>query len=142
MGTTLAAELRRAGHEVTTVRLSPASGPASYDSAWTIAAGRDYVIFAVAVRAREGAGSVAMPAALATLIGAAGPRGALVSFGSPYVIAQAPEVGTCLLAWVTNPLTERAAAGALRGAAVSGRLPVTIPPRWPVGAGSERGTSR
>jgi beta-N-acetylhexosaminidase len=138
VGTTLAAELRRAGHDVTTARLSPASGPASYDSAGTIAAGGDYVIFAVAVRAREGAGTVAMPAALAALIGAAGPRGALVSFGSPYVIAQAPEVGTCVLAWVTNPLTERAAAGALQGAAVSGRLPVTIPPRWPIGTGIER----
>lgn len=142
VGTTLSAELRRAGHGVTMVRLSPASGPASYDSAGTITAAGDYVIFAVAVRAREGAGTVAMPAALATLIAAAGQRGALISFGSPYIIGQAPEVGTCLLAWVTNVLTERAAAGALGGAAITGRLPVSIPPQWQVGAGIERRGSR
>jgi len=142
VGSILSAELRQAGHEVTMVRLSPASGPASYDSAGTIAAARDFAVFAVAVRAREKAQSVAMPVALASLISAAGPRGALLSFGSPYLITETPGVGTYLLAWVTNPLTERAAAGALHGGAVTGRLPVAIPPRWRVGDGIQRPASR
>jgi beta-N-acetylhexosaminidase len=138
VGTTLAAELRRAGHELTTFRLSPASGPASYDSAAALAAAREFALFAVAVRVRESAGTVAMPASLADLVSAAGPRGALLSFGSPYLISQVPTIGTYLVAWVANPLTERAAADALRGSPISGRLPVAIPPGWQVGAGIER----
>jgi beta-N-acetylhexosaminidase len=138
VGATLASELRRAGHDLATFRLSPASGPASYDSAAALAAAREYALFAVAVRVREGAGTVAMPTPLADLIGTAGPRGALLSFGSPYLISQVPAIGTYLLAWVANPLTERAAADALRGSALSGRLPVAIPPGWRVGDGIER----
>jgi hypothetical protein len=79
-----------------------------------------------------------MPAPLADLIRAAGPRGALISFGSPYLITEVKEIGTCLLAWVANPLTERAAAMALTGGEVTGRLPVSIPPDWRVGDGQQR----
>jgi hypothetical protein len=61
-----------------------------------------------------------------------------VSFGSPYIITQAPGIGTYLLAWTANPLTERAAADALRGTPVTGRLPVSIPPAWRVGDGLEK----
>jgi beta-N-acetylhexosaminidase len=138
VGTTLAAELRRAGHEVASFRLSPASGPASYDSAAALAASRDQVLFAVAVRPRESAGTVAMPAPLASLIRAAGPRGGLISFGSPYLITEVTDIGTYLLAWVANPLTERAAALAFAGGDVTGRLPVSIPPDWRVGDGLQR----
>jgi hypothetical protein len=47
-------------------------------------------------------------------------------------------VRSYLLAWESNPLAERAAARALADAPISGRLPITIPPDLPLGAGFDR----
>lgn len=138
VGGTLAAELRSSGHTVTTFRLSPASGPASYDSARALVQAAPYPLFAVAVRARESAGTVAMPAPLGQLLEASGRRATLVSFGSPYLAIQTPSIGGYLLAWTSNPFTERAVARAFAGAAVTGRLPVSIPPLFRVGDGLRR----
>lgn len=138
VGGTLAAELRQAGHAVTTFRLSPASGPASYDSARAVLRAAPYQLFAVAVRARESAGTVAMPAPLGQLLEESGRRATLVSFGSPYLATQTPGIGGYLLAWTSNPFTERAVARAFAGAAVTGRLPVSIPPMFRVGDGLRR----
>ena len=46
-----------------------------------------------------------------------------------------PSLGTYLLGWASNPNTEWAVAAALTGAAISGRMPVPIPPGIPLGAG-------
>jgi hypothetical protein len=62
----------------------------------------------------------------------------LVSLGSPYLIAQAPEVAAYLVAWSATPAAEWAAARALSGAAIGGRLPIRIPPRYPLGFGLPR----
>ena len=132
---TLASDLRTAGHQVSVLRLVPASGPASYDSARAAAAGADVTLFAVAVRAREGIGSISMPPELANLITGAGPSTLLVSFGSPYLISQAPSVPAYLLAWTITTHAERAVAEALQGAPVTGRLPVDIPPAYRIGDG-------
>jgi beta-N-acetylhexosaminidase len=132
---TLAGELRRRGHRVRVQRLFPASGPASYDSAAAAAAGSDVTLFAVAVRAREGAGTVSMPPALAEVIQNAGATGLLVSFGSPYIISQVPSIASYLIAWTTTTHAERAVAEALHGSPITGRLPVEIPPYWSIGHG-------
>ncbi len=142
LGGTLAGALRARGHEVTVTRLVPPSGAASYDTVRAAVAAADLALFAVQVRAREGAGSVAMPAALAEAItGAPGPA-LLVSFGSPYLISQTPAVPGYLLAWTATALSERAVADALSGAEVTGRLPVDIPPAYRVGDGLLRGGRR
>jgi beta-N-acetylhexosaminidase len=140
VGTTFAAELRRSGVTVNTFRLLAQSGTASYDSAAAVIAGSPYVIFAVAVRAVAWRGSIGLPAPLVSLIDSAAARQPtlLASFGSPYVIMQSPTVGAYLVAWSSNPESERAAAHALRGAPVSGRLPITIPPDLPTGSGLTR----
>jgi beta-N-acetylhexosaminidase len=63
-----------------------------------------------------------------------------VSLGSPYVLAQLPRVPAFLVAWNSTDPTERAAAQALLGLApISGHLPVSLPPLYPLGAGLERG---
>ncbi|HEX9893951.1 MAG TPA: hypothetical protein VGA78_08495, partial [Gemmatimonadales bacterium] len=134
-GTGLAAGLGTRGHLVSISRLLPASGPASYDSARAAAAAADLTLFAVAVRAREGAGSIAMPLSLAELINGAGVRAMLVSFGSPYIITQVPEVSSFLIAWTVTSHSESAVAAALHGAPVTGRLPIEIPPRYRIGDG-------
>ena len=83
-----------------------------------------------------------MPDALAALIdqSPAG-RTLFVSLGSPYIIAQTPHVRSYLVGWAANPLTEIAIARALSGGSISGRLPVRIPPAYPLGAGFDRPAS-
>lgn len=139
LGSTLATGLRAQGHVVTVARLFPASGPASYDSARAAIDGADIGLIAVAVRAREGVGSVAMPAELAQLVGATRIPAMLLSFGSPYIISQAPSVPGYLLAWTATSQAEEAVAAALGGAAITGKLPVSIPPTFRIGDGMVTG---
>ncbi len=139
-GIALAAELRAAGHTVTGFRLWPASGAASFDSVRALIRGEVMPVFAIAVRPTPWRGTVGMPQALANLIretARARPT-LLVSLGSPYLIAQAPEAATYLIAWASNPASEWAAARALSGAAIGGRLPIRVPPVYPLGAGLDR----
>jgi len=141
IGLAMAGELRARGHTVSTFRLWPNSGPASYDSARAVIAAAPRTVFAVAVRAYPWhENRVAMPLAMEQLVeDAAHERPtALVSLGSPYVVRQAPCVGSHLFGWISNPTTERAVARALSGAAIVGRLPVRVPPTLPLGSGLER----
>jgi beta-N-acetylhexosaminidase len=129
--------LAERGHRVSAFRLSPTSGPASYDSARTLLSQAPIGLFSVAVRVTTGSGSIAMPAALAGLIAErsrAGPT-VVVSFGSPYLLNQVPTIPSLLLAWTSNPLTERAAARALSGDPIGGRLPIALPPFAALGDG-------
>ncbi|HJQ09867.1 MAG TPA: glycoside hydrolase family 3 N-terminal domain-containing protein [Gemmatimonadaceae bacterium] len=63
----------------------------------------------------------------------------VVAFGNPYLLQQLPWIGTYLVAWGGFPVSQVAAARALTGAApITGRLPISIPPYVPLGAGEER----
>ena len=63
----------------------------------------------------------------------------VVSFGNPYLLQQLPWVGTYLVAWGGFPVSQTAAARALLGtSAISGHLPISIPPYASRGAGEER----
>ena len=63
----------------------------------------------------------------------------VVAFGNPYLLQQLPWVGTYLIAWGGFPVSQTAAARALLGtSAISGHLPITIPPYAGRGAGEER----
>ena len=63
----------------------------------------------------------------------------VVSFGNPYLLQQLPWIGTYLIAWGGFPVSQTAAARALLGtSAISGHLPITIPPYAGRGAGEER----
>ncbi|HKU61984.1 MAG TPA: glycoside hydrolase family 3 N-terminal domain-containing protein [Gemmatimonadales bacterium] len=141
MGQALVSELRAQGFAVTVVRLWPASGAESYDSA-ARALGRNAVgVIATADRPVAGRGSIGLPPRLAALISAAARTmpTILVSLGNPYLISGLPEVGSYLIGWRANPVTEEAVARALAGAApITGRLPITIPPSYPRGWGLQR----
>ena len=68
------------------------------------------------------------------------PRTVLINFGNPYLYQQVPEIGTYLIAWGGFPMSQRAAADALVGInAISGRLPISIPPSLSFGRGEMRG---
>ena len=67
----------------------------------------------------------------------------VVAFGNPYLLQQLPWVGTYLVAWGGFPVSQVAAARAMLGtAAISGHLPISIPPYVTRGRGEERAVQR
>jgi beta-N-acetylhexosaminidase len=142
-GTTFTAALRTGVDTLRAFRLYPASGPASYDSVRAAALGAGAVVIVASPRpVAWRPDAVSVPPALAALIedlSLAGRPVILVSLGSPYVLAQVPHVPAFLVAWNSTEPTERAAAQALLGLApITGHLPVSLPPLYPLGTGIER----
>lgn len=137
VGGVLVSKLAERGYSVSSFRLSAASGPASYDSAAAVASSAPLALFATSIRIASRRGPIGLPPALAALIesGAKERPTGLVSFGTPYLLAAAPGVSLYLLAWTDNPLTEEAVANALAGAAITGHLPIELPPGYPLGWG-------
>jgi len=141
LGNTMAAELRARGHAVSAFKLWPASGPASYDSAAAIITRNEVTLFASADRPVPWRGAVGLPQAMMTLIEmtARTRPTVLVSLGNPYLISALPGVGSYLIGWRANPVTEQAVARALAGeTAITGRLPISIPPSYVRGWGVQR----
>ena len=141
VGLALAGELRNQGFSVTLVRLWPASGGASYDSAGAALRRNSTAIFATADRPVAGRGTIGLPGALTALIArtAREQPTVLVSLGNPYVIGGLPEVGSYLIAWRSNLVAELAVARALAGrATISGKLPIALPPSYQRGWGLTR----
>lgn len=141
VGLALAAELRTQGYGVTLARLWPASGAASYDTAAAAIRRTPVALFATADRPTAGRGTIGLPAALTGLIArtARAQPTVLVSLGNPYVIGGLPEVGSYLIGWRANAVTEQAVARALAGVApITGRLPIGLPPRFARGWGLQR----
>ncbi|MEX2110335.1 MAG: glycoside hydrolase family 3 N-terminal domain-containing protein [Gemmatimonadaceae bacterium] len=70
---------------------------------------------------------------------ARGRKPIVVAFGNPYLLRQVPAVPGYLIAWGGFPISQQAAARALLGtSAISGHLPISIPPHVSRGAGEER----
>jgi beta-N-acetylhexosaminidase len=138
VGFTLTDLLRRNGDTVEYFRLWPMSGPASYDSARAVLARAPAVVFASNVKPISSRGNIALPDSLARLITATDSvkPTVLITFGSPYLLSQAPTVKTYLLAWSGARACERAAARALLGySPIRGHLPIRLPPGYRVGFG-------
>ncbi len=116
----------------------------SEDAAASMAAAgksAEVVVFAMAIRARSGAGSIAVPAVARKLLADLAPHvpTIAVSFGTPYLLREIPAVGTYVCGYGIQPVTQVAAVHGLFGEApVSGRLPVTIPGLAARGTGINR----
>ncbi|HUG28533.1 MAG TPA: hypothetical protein VMK53_09565, partial [Gemmatimonadales bacterium] len=139
-GEVLGETLRTAGYPVRLTRVSSPSLTTDVAAARRAVTGGTTVIFAISARTISGRGTLGVPAALATMIEqtARNRPVVLVSLGSPYILSQSPSVSAYLAAWTSNPLTEQAVAEALSGAAITGTLPIPIPPLAPLGAGLQR----
>ncbi|HEV2669290.1 MAG TPA: glycoside hydrolase family 3 N-terminal domain-containing protein [Blastocatellia bacterium] len=99
----------------------------------------DAVIFSVAVRARSGKGTVALPPIgkrlSDALIGRKLPL-IVISFGNPYLLAAMPNAPSYLLAYSPFAVSQRAATKAVFGEIeISGKLPAAIPGLYPRGYG-------
>jgi beta-N-acetylhexosaminidase len=87
----------------------------------------DVVIFALAIRARSGAGHIAVPELARKLIAGIKQPAIAVAFGTPYLLREIPTVGTYFCAYGIQPVMQRAAVNAIFGETkAEGRLPVTL----------------
>lgn len=109
-----------------------------YDQLARRAASVDAVIFSAYVRPGGGGDSNDLPEEVRDFfrrLEASGRPSILVSFGSPYLLTSVPEAETYLIAWGGADVSQQAAAKALLGAPISGRLPISLPPRHALGDG-------
>ena len=140
-GTTFDPALGSMVQEALRVRIGPETPAEVYDSLETVAAGADLVIVSVYVPPRSGTGEVSVSADMAAFIAAVGPERPMmvISFGNPYLLTSLPDSPGYLIAWGSHEVSQRAAARALFGqSAISGRLPVSIPPYHEIGDGLTR----
>ncbi len=86
--------------------------------------------------------TVQAPRAFADLVERSGGGGAnviVLAMGNPYLLQEVPGVQGYMVAWGGLPVSQRAAARALAGrAAITGRLPIPIPPHAAFGGGLTR----
>ncbi|MCY3600404.1 MAG: serine hydrolase [Gemmatimonadetes bacterium] len=112
--------------------------PDVYDSLLRRARSVDAVIFSAYVRPGAASDSTDLPEEVRDFfdrLDAAGRPALLVSFGSPYLLTSVPDAETYLIAWGGADASQEAAALALLGAPISGRLPISLPPRHALGDG-------
>ena len=105
----------------------------------------DAVILALAVRTRSGAGHMAIPEAARFAIDQIPPgvKTIAVSFGSPYLIRDIPQLQTYFCAYGIQPVMQQAIVKAMFGEApITGRLPVTIPNLFNRGEGIQKTEAR
>jgi beta-N-acetylhexosaminidase len=99
----------------------------------------DAVIFSVAVRARSGKGSVALPPVGKRLSDELIRRKLpliVISFGNPYLLATIPNAPSYLVAYSPFDVSQRAAAKTVFGEIeAGGKLPASIPRLYPRGHG-------
>jgi beta-glucosidase-like glycosyl hydrolase/CubicO group peptidase (beta-lactamase class C family) len=99
------------------------------------------LIVSAYVSPSAGSGPEALPGALRSLVARSSSERATVvlSFGNPYLLSGLPEVGSYVLAWGDREVSQRAALRALFGEeAISGRLPIPLPPFHQIGEGLDR----
>ena len=123
------------------VRVGPETPSEVYDSLRASAGAADLVIVSVYVPPRSGSGEVSVSEDMAGFIATVGPERPMmvISFGNPYLLTSLPESPGYLIAWGSHAVSQNAAVRALFGrAAISGRLPVSIPPYHVIGDGLSR----
>jgi beta-glucosidase-like glycosyl hydrolase len=134
------AEMNRGGVKMDTIVLDDRSSDAEVQKTLGAASGADVVIVSMYGRVRSGqAGSVALPKpgtrALNALLERKTPLVG-ISFGNPYLLMDFPKLPTYLVAYGDMPSLQRSAANALLGKTdVTGRLPISLPGLYPLGAG-------
>lgn len=126
-------ELRGRGATVESFTLDLKSTPAEIDRALSriSAESFDAVVYSIAVRARSGKGSIAMPKLgqeiAARLFGRQAPL-LVISFGNPYMLKAIPDAPSYMLAYSPYPVSQRAAARAVLGEIpIGGKVPVSLP---------------
>jgi len=125
-----------------TVRVDSRTTDAEYTALAAQADSASLLVVSAYVSPRAFTGSVATQGAFAQFVeklALSGKPIIVLSFGSPYLLSAFPSVSSYLLAWGGAPISQRAAALALLGEReINGRLPISLPPGVPFGAGIHR----
>lgn len=141
-GTAIIPEIQRRAPGASILRFDPRSTTAEYAKAVADAASYDSVVLAVFVKRAANKGTVALPEAQVDFVKkmiAAGKPVAVIAFGSPYLIRQFPEVKTYLVTYAVEDVAQVAAVRVLFGEKpFTGKLPVSIPGLFEIGAGITR----
>lgn len=141
-GRTFTRSLEAEGVSVQAARVDPRTRPAEFARLLERADSFDAVIVAAYVAPLEAAGTIEAEGGFAGFVRDLTARGAsvvAVSFGTPYMLAEFPDVPGYLLAWGGQDVSQRAAARALVGEIpITGRLPVALPPHHRAGEGLPR----
>jgi beta-N-acetylhexosaminidase len=134
--------LRAHGIRVETIRLTRNSTAAQLSAAMAAARREErLVVVSSYTQAAPWRGTLGLPTGFRTAVDALAAERPLayISFGDPYVVRGLPRVATYMLAWSESPASQSAAARALLGqAAITGKLPIRIPPAYEAGFGLER----
>ncbi|MFH1762551.1 MAG: glycoside hydrolase family 3 N-terminal domain-containing protein [Gemmatimonadota bacterium] len=140
-GLALSASLGVYFKDLTIRRLTPDSPASEYQELAWVRGESDLVIVSAFVPPRAGAGDVAVPTLFSRFVeeSGEGKPTVVLSLGNPYLLTSFPGVGSYLLAWGPHEVSQRAAVRALVGeSAISGRLPISLPPLHQVGEGLRR----
>jgi beta-glucosidase-like glycosyl hydrolase len=143
---TVIPELRQRWPSVTSIELSDRSTPSEIDLVRATALRYDAIVVSVFVRASSGSGRMDLAAPITKLLQdlarmtASTPRPFVTMFfGNPYVPMFVPELPAVLLTYDFYDLAEASAVRALAGeAAITGRLPISLPGFFDVGFGLMR----
>jgi beta-N-acetylhexosaminidase len=137
-------KLRAAGARV--LRADAHASAADYDALVAEASKAEMIVVAAFVKRAAGKGTVAMPEQQTEFLRRLAGRGrtvAVVAFGGPYLIRQFPGVQAFAVAYGIEDIAQWAAARVLFGEAPArGRLPVSVPGFFEVGAGIQTGAKR
>jgi beta-N-acetylhexosaminidase len=103
----------------------------------------DLVLVSAYVSPRESAGAIDAAGAFTQFVdwlGSGEKPLVVISFGSPYLLDSFPNVPAYLIAWGGAQVAQQAAARALLGqSAITGTLPISLPPHYALGHGLQRG---
>jgi beta-N-acetylhexosaminidase len=125
-----------------TVRVDDRTNDAEYGALGAKADSADLLVVSAYVSPREFSGTVGAQAGFSQFVerfALSGKPTIVLSFGSPYLLSAFPSVSSYLLAWGGSPVSQRAAALAILGdREINGRLPISLPPALPFGAGLHR----
>ncbi|MCH7991109.1 MAG: serine hydrolase [Gemmatimonadetes bacterium] len=136
-----AAGLSERAFDVTEISLDERSDSADYAAVAVALNDADRIIVSAYVSASAGSGASVLPEPLRELVTASAEDRptVVISFGNPYLLTAVPTVGSYMVAWGDRPVSQRAALAALFGEeAISGRLPIPLPPFYPIGHGLDR----
>lgn len=141
-GVTFDAELRRAFPSMHSEFVSADNASPGFWQLLAAADSADVVVVGSYLAAGSTVSTLAAPQGFVQFVEALVQRGAhpiMVALGNPYLLQQVSDVPAYLVAWSGAPVSQRAAARALLGAApIAGRLPISIPPLARVGDGLVR----
>ena len=145
-GVGFAAELRRGYDSVRSEFVSADDATPDFRRLLSLADSAEAVVLGSYVNISSTTATAGAPRAFVDFVAALQARNArvvLVSFGTPYLLQQAASVSSYMIAWGPSQASQQAAARALLGSsAITGKLPISIPPFARFGDGEQRSAVR